>query len=214
MGLSSPPPKTHGKQICARPKICMIIIDESNLIALTKDEPSQLSKNELLLIKYLYGNQGTIISKDDLLYHCWPGKIVSPTSLPVAIKRIRDIFRKIEKDEAIKTHKGEGYSFVPGMITIKFINKEKKACTPHAIQRRRVYCIVVTLAYVVFFLFIAKMMFSGNIKSRNTRNGQLIMSLGNNIPAIKNHTTPGDIVFIDDTMSILICNHQNCTFIQ
>lgn len=196
----------------------MIIIDELNLTALIKDEPSQLSKNELLLIKHLYSNQGTIISRDDLLYHCWPGKVVSPASLPVAIKRIRDVFRKIEKEDAIKTHKGEGYSFIPGVINIKFINKEKKEYkdgkSPWSIQRWRGECIIVTLLYVVFFLFIAGMMFSGNIKPRKAHNGQLIISSGNESPAIKNHATPGDIVFIDDTMSILICNHQNCTFTQ
>lgn len=195
----------------------MIIIDELNLTALIKDEPSLLSKNELLLIKYLYSNQGTIISRDDLLYHCWPGKVVSPASLPVAIKRIRDIFRKIEKEDAIKTHKGEGYSFIPGVINIKFINKEKKeykdAKSPCSIQRWR-WGIIVILLYVVFFLFIAGMMFSGNIKSRRAHNGQLIISSGNESPEIKNHATLVDIVFIDDTMSLLICNHQNCTFTQ
>lgn len=71
-----------------------------------------------------------------------------------------------------------------------------------------------TIIYVISFLFIIGIMFSGNIKSRRTHNGQLVISSRDDIPELDNATTLGNLVFIDETESVLICNHTNCTFTQ
>ncbi|EFA4846643.1 winged helix-turn-helix domain-containing protein [Escherichia coli] len=197
-----------------------LIIDESKCIIFINNDPNLLSKNECLLIKYLYEKQGTVISRDELLHHCWPGRVVSPTSLPVAIKHIRDVFRKIEREEAIKTYKGEGYSFIPGSIKIEFVHRElehktievKKSKTSNFICKIPIH--YMTIIYVISFLFIIGIMFSGNIKSRRTHNGQLVISSRDDIPELDNATTLGNLVFIDETESVLICNHTNCTFTQ
>ncbi|EFB7641921.1 TPA: transcriptional regulator [Escherichia coli] len=198
-----------------------LIIDEIKCIIFVNDEPNLLSKNECLLIKYLYEKQGTVISRDELLHHCWPGRVVSPTSLPVAIKHIRDVFRKINREEAIKTHKGEGYSFIPDIINIEFAHREEsehKAIKTKKTKTSNFICKIpthyMTIIYAVSFLLIFGMIFSGNIKSRRTHNGQLVISSRDDIPELDNVATLGNLVFIDETESVLICNHTNCTFTQ
>ncbi|HAK3505546.1 TPA: hypothetical protein H1R48_004403 [Salmonella enterica] len=99
-----------------------LILDVLRNTAIIDGESNPLSKNECSLIKYLYERQGILISRDELTQQCWPGRIVSATSLPVAIKHIRDVLKKTKKEEIIKTHKGEGYSFLPGIIKIKIID--------------------------------------------------------------------------------------------
>ncbi|EIA0326220.1 winged helix-turn-helix domain-containing protein, partial [Escherichia coli] len=90
----------------------MILLDKKKNLIFFNKTSFQLSKNEVLLIEYLYKNKGTIISHDELVCHCWPGRMVSASSLPVAIKHIRDIFKKLSSKEVIKTYKGEGYAFL------------------------------------------------------------------------------------------------------
>lgn len=71
-----------------------------------------LSSSELLLLELLYINKGVTVSREQIYKECWPGRLVSPASLPVAIKHVRDIFKKIsENKQIIITHKGIGYSF-------------------------------------------------------------------------------------------------------
>ncbi|ENY9823207.1 transcriptional regulator, partial [Escherichia coli] len=79
--------------MCIKP---CLVIDELRNVMFPNGEYDLLSKHEYLLIKYLYNKKGEIVSRSELIQHCWPEKIVSPTSLPVAIKHLRDLLRKAE----------------------------------------------------------------------------------------------------------------------
>ncbi|HEN3672624.1 TPA: winged helix-turn-helix domain-containing protein [Yersinia enterocolitica] len=88
-----------------------IILDKLKNVLVINNEVHALSKNEVLLLEHLYLRGGEVIPRDDLISTCWPDRVVSPVSLPVAIKHIRDVLRKATQNEVIKTHKSVGYSF-------------------------------------------------------------------------------------------------------
>ncbi|OWF83393.1 winged helix-turn-helix domain-containing protein [Yersinia alsatica] len=88
-----------------------IVLDKLKNVLVINNETHALSKNEVLLLEHLYLHGGEVIPRDDLLSTCWPDRVVSPVSLPVAIKHIRDVLRKATQNEVIKTHKSVGYSF-------------------------------------------------------------------------------------------------------
>ncbi|EAN3714050.1 hypothetical protein EGA65_25010, partial [Salmonella enterica] len=163
-----------------------IRVDTLKNLIIIKGEPNLLSKNECLLIRYFYERQGITISRDELIQQCWPGRVVSPTSLPVAIKHIRDILKKAGYNEVIKTHKGEGYSLLPGILEIDFIeggaeNKPEDFCKTRKNTRNLLYS-----RQALSFITIGLSMFSGvflgltictnNIKHWRTDNGALIIS--------------------------------------
>ncbi|EKN6360931.1 TPA: transcriptional regulator [Yersinia enterocolitica] len=88
-----------------------IVLDKLKNVLVINNEAHALSKNEVLLLEHLYLRGGEVIPRDDLISTCWPDRVVSPVSLPVAIKHIRDVLRKATQNEVIKTHKSVGYSF-------------------------------------------------------------------------------------------------------
>ncbi|HHL2558938.1 TPA: transcriptional regulator [Yersinia enterocolitica] len=88
-----------------------VVLDKLKNVLMINNEAHALSKNEVLLLEYLYLRAGAVIPRDELISHCWPDRVVSAVSLPVAIKHIRDVLRKATSNEVIKTHKSVGYSF-------------------------------------------------------------------------------------------------------
>ncbi|HDL7644072.1 TPA: winged helix-turn-helix domain-containing protein [Yersinia enterocolitica] len=88
-----------------------VVLDKLKNVLMINNEAHALSKNEVLLLELLYLHSGEVIPRDDLITTCWPDRVVSPVSLPVAIKHIRDVLRKATPNEVIKTHKSVGYSF-------------------------------------------------------------------------------------------------------
>lgn len=202
-----------------------IRVDTLKNLIITKGEPNLLSKNECLLIRYFYERQGITISRDELIQQCWPGRVVSPTSLPVAIKHIRDILKKAGYNEVIKTHKGEGYSLLPGILEIDFIeggaeNKPEDFCKTRKNTRNLLYS-----RQALSFITIGLSMFSGvflgltictnNIKHWRTDNGALIISSSKMTSQVAEYTSYQEgSVFIDDMGSALICNKFKCYFSQ
>ena len=200
-----------------------IRVDTLKNLIIIKGEPNLLSKNECLLIRYFYERQGITISRDELIQQCWPGRVVSPTSLPVAIKHIRDILKKAGHNEVIKTHKGEGYSLLPGILEIDFIeggaeNKSEDFCKTRKNTRNLLYP-----RQALSFITIGLSMFSGvflgltictnNIKHWRTDNGVLIISSSKMTSQIAEYTSYQEgSVFIDDMGSALICNKFKCYF--
>nr|CAA10491.1 MyfE protein [Yersinia enterocolitica W22703] len=87
-----------------------VVLDKLKNVLMINNEAHALSKNEVLLLEYLYLRGGEVIPRDELISHCWPDRVVSAVSLPVAIKHIRDVLRKATLNEVIKTHKSVGYS--------------------------------------------------------------------------------------------------------
>lgn len=202
-----------------------IRVDTLKNLIIIKGEPNLLSKNECLLIRYFYERQGITISRDELIQQCWPGRVVSPTSLPVAIKHIRDILKKAGYNEVIKTHKGEGYSLLPGILEIDFIeggaeNKPEDFCKTRKNTRNLLYS-----RQALSFITIGLSMFSGvflgltictnNIKHWRTDNGALIISSSKMTSQVTEYTSYQEgSVFIDDMGSALICNKFKCYFSQ
>ncbi|TBL61981.1 winged helix-turn-helix domain-containing protein [Hafnia paralvei] len=104
----------------------MLIVDMKNGTVTCADKKEvilYLSKNECLVLELLYNNSGDIVSSDTISKTCWPGRIVSPVSVPVAIKHVRDVLKKCSPSSLIKTYKGEGYSFVKGEMVINFCHE-------------------------------------------------------------------------------------------
>ncbi|EFQ2976841.1 hypothetical protein HZ725_004407 [Escherichia coli] len=202
-----------------------IRVDTLKNLIIIKGEPNLLSKNECLMIRYFYERQGITISRDELIQQCWPGRVVSPTSLPVAIKHIRDILKKAGYNEVIKTHKGEGYSLLPGILEIDFIeggaeNKPEDFCKTRKNTRNLLYS-----RQALSFITIGLSMFSGvflgltictnNIKHWRTDNGALIISSSKMTSQVAEYTSYQEgSVFIDDMGSALICNKFKCYFSQ
>ncbi|EKN6357117.1 transcriptional regulator [Yersinia enterocolitica] len=87
-----------------------VVLDKLKNVLMINNEAHALSKNEVLL-ELLYLRAGAVIPRDELISSCWPDRVVSAVSLPVAIKHIRDVLRKATSNEVIKTHKSVGYSF-------------------------------------------------------------------------------------------------------
>ncbi|PSV43172.1 winged helix-turn-helix domain-containing protein [Photobacterium indicum] len=77
----------------------------------TTDQQSiKLSKSEVLIVALLSSNHGVTICREHLLECCWPGKVVTHSSLTVAIKNIRNAFAVIGEDNIIVTEPKKGYS--------------------------------------------------------------------------------------------------------
>ncbi|MBB9375321.1 winged helix-turn-helix domain-containing protein [Escherichia coli] len=204
-----------------------VILDVLKNAMIIDGEFNPLSKNECLLIKYLYERQGASISRDELTQHCWPGKIVSAASLPVAIKHIRDVLKKIKSEEIVKTHKGEGYSFIPGIIEIKIIDRhpgDGTMSTKETVKiksrksQARDFLTALTIGVSVFFWggsgFVIYTRYANNIKHWHTKNGLLIISTTETMDEFTGAVHEGDTIFIDDMDSMLICNKLKCNFIK
>lgn len=204
-----------------------IRVDTLKSLIIIKGEPNLLSKNECLLIKYLYERQGVTISRDELIQQCWPGRVVSPTSLPVAIKHIRDILKKAGHNDAIKTHKGEGYSLLPNILEIDFIDgptggksedlkKTRKNKRYQLRPCKTLSAITIGLSVFLSAFFGGVLLCPNNIKHWRTNNGTLVISNSKTASQIAENASyrEGAIFFIDDMSSVLICNNFKCYFTQ
>ncbi|KAA8678616.1 helix-turn-helix domain-containing protein [Vibrio gigantis] len=70
-----------------------------------------LSPSEALILEFLVKNSPKAVGRDFLLEHCWPGRVVTGSSLNVAVKNIRTALSSFECDCKILTVQKEGYSF-------------------------------------------------------------------------------------------------------
>ncbi|EBQ8602460.1 hypothetical protein I6P91_004615 [Salmonella enterica] len=99
-----------------------IKINKKNNKVCMGDNLYYLSKNEIALLEVLYSNPDVIFSSEELREKCWPGRVVSYNSVPVAIKHIRDVFKKNNNGiiDVVLTIKGEGYQFCGSDLVICF----------------------------------------------------------------------------------------------
>lgn len=72
----------------------------------------QLSTSEVILLSCMLKEPSRVFTKDELLDLGWPGRIVAPNSLTVAIKNIRKVFGYRPSQLNIKTKHGEGYALL------------------------------------------------------------------------------------------------------
>ncbi|CAK1858772.1 Transcriptional regulator [Vibrio crassostreae] len=95
-----------------------IILDASGielvnntLIDSNLDERVTLSPSEALILEFLVKNTPKAVGRDFLLEHCWPGRVVTGSSLNVAVKNLRTALSSLKCDCKILTVQKEGYSF-------------------------------------------------------------------------------------------------------
>ncbi|EFE3805409.1 TPA: transcriptional regulator [Escherichia coli] len=201
-----------------------IFIDTLKNTIIINGESSLLSKNECLLLKYFYERQGIIIPRDELIQQCWPGRVVSPTSLPVAIKHIRDILKKTGHKEVIVTHKGEGYSLLPNTLDINFTEataenkprdlKETSNNKHYLLQPRQVLSAITIGLSIFLSAFLGLTLCSNNIKHFRIRNGALIISNSEMVSQVTDAPYQEGSFFMDKMGAVLICNKFKCNFTQ
>lgn len=86
---------------------------------------ARLNKSEASILAFLLKNINCFSSKDDLLCEGWPGKVVSPNSLAVAIKNIRRALSNATPDFSIETNHGRGYTLHGDANTFKISNNKE-----------------------------------------------------------------------------------------
>ena len=75
-----------------------------------EDEEFYLTKNEMLIFKYLLLHQGVIVSREDLMRYLWDSEeFIDDNTLSVNVSRLRGKLRDVGLDDAIETRKGIGY---------------------------------------------------------------------------------------------------------
>lgn len=72
-----------------------------------------LSKNEMLIMSFLYNHKGQIVSRDDLMTDLWNNsEYINDNALTVNISRLRGKLADVGIENAIETRKGQGYILV------------------------------------------------------------------------------------------------------
>lgn len=78
-----------------------------------KEEQSELTKNELYILKILVQSKGVIVSRDDLIRKLWDDeRFVNDNTLTVNVNRLRTCLKEIGLVDVILTKKGLGYMAV------------------------------------------------------------------------------------------------------
>ena len=90
----------------------VIELDDRTLINPSLDKVVTLSRSECLLLKHLMDSCSQTLGREFLLTHCWPGRIVTSSSLNVAIKNVRSALKEVGSDCKVITVQKEGYCFV------------------------------------------------------------------------------------------------------
>lgn len=67
-----------------------------------------LRRKAFMLLSYLAGRQGQVVSKDELMDALWPNVMVTEDSLTQAVRDVRGVLRD-EAGEAVRTVRGRGY---------------------------------------------------------------------------------------------------------
>ena len=69
-----------------------------------------LSKNEMLILSFLYNHRGQIVSRDDLMTDLWNNsEYLNDNALTVNISRLRSKLSDAGVENDIETRKGQGY---------------------------------------------------------------------------------------------------------
>ncbi|EGC4270882.1 hypothetical protein JNC30_004663 [Salmonella enterica] len=195
-----------------------IEINKTNCILLSKEGEYALSKNEVLLLELFYTNPNEIFSNDEISTACWPGRVVSQSSVPVAIKRVRDLLKKTNLRSKIITHKGEGYSFsLEDSVKIRFI--ESEYCDNNSLPHTKSDNIIsVKFIVCIFALFsMCLCMFLSNlewnevsVKYSEHKKIKIITNVIDKDGEDFTKYNKGDSVFIDRTNHSVICNEMGC----
>ncbi|MDR0434621.1 MAG: response regulator transcription factor [Gracilibacteraceae bacterium] len=76
-----------------------------------QEQSSELTKNELRILRLLMENEGRIVSRDDMMLALWQtDAFVDDNTLTVNIGRLRGKLQAIGARDLLKTKRGQGYS--------------------------------------------------------------------------------------------------------
>lgn len=95
-------------------------LDTCTLRSTTSSHQVNLSYSECLILNLLYKESPKTIKRDVLLEQCWPGKIVTSSSLNVAIKNLRNALITLEAPFKVVTVQKEGYC-IPALDSLASI---------------------------------------------------------------------------------------------
>lgn len=82
----------------------------NNSTVIYQDKTIELSKNEMKILYTLLQNQGTIVSRDQLMESLWQSnEFIDDNTLTVNVNRVRKKLEAAGMKEFIKTKRGQGY---------------------------------------------------------------------------------------------------------
>ncbi|MEZ9289763.1 transcriptional regulator [Vibrio lentus] len=90
----------------------VIELENRQLLNLSLNKHVTLSPSECLILKHLMDNCSQTIGREFLLEHCWPGRVVTSSSLNVAIKNVRTALKAVGSECKVVTVQKEGYCFI------------------------------------------------------------------------------------------------------
>ncbi|PCD89302.1 winged helix-turn-helix domain-containing protein [Vibrio mediterranei] len=113
----------------------VIDLDNRTLTKTSSDKVITLSPSECLILKHLMNNGSQTLGRDYLLTHCWPGRVVTNSSLNVAIKNIRNALLEVESCCKVITVQKEGYCLVvPEQSDVQVVGFDGSRSTVNADQ--------------------------------------------------------------------------------
>ena len=69
-----------------------------------------LTKNEMIILGYLLGHKGMIVTRDELMTDLWDNnEYINDNALTVNISRLRSKLEELGLRDVIETRKGQGY---------------------------------------------------------------------------------------------------------
>ena len=95
----------------------MLDLDTCTLQSTTTSHQVNLSCSESLILSLLYKDSPKTIKRDVLLEQCWPGKVVTSSSLNVAVKNLRNALSTLNAPFKVVTVQKEGYC-IPALDTL------------------------------------------------------------------------------------------------
>lgn len=88
------------------------ILNTSKSIIQKDDKQTELTLNELKMLKYLVKNKGKITSREDIMNYLWDTEdFIDDNTLTVNMTRLRGKLESIGIHDAIETKRGQGYIF-------------------------------------------------------------------------------------------------------
>lgn len=95
-------------------------------------EAVRLPPHAFDILLFLVHNRGTVVLKEELLQHIWPGTFVEDTNLAVHVSAIRRVLgEKRGENRYIETISGRGYCFV---APVKAVEADREADQGHKLQ--------------------------------------------------------------------------------
>jgi DNA-binding response OmpR family regulator len=87
-----------------------VVLNLKDWDVLYKEEKSNLTKTEFIILKLLLQQKGTIVSRNKIMRSLWKDEsFVDDNTLTVNINRLRKKLAELGKEDFITTKKGEGY---------------------------------------------------------------------------------------------------------